>query len=328
MSVAALEPSVALSSRAIALELYDVLRSVDPARFREDLALAARARLARVEERLRELAHAVERAGAAHPLGVRLGELRDALSTSTDAEGVRDLSEEWRQLRERLVPLYEALAQALRAEAIHVPSLRPTNYRRTTFHMLSALGVMMLLEVLLTPRGTILVSGCFAIPAWGLEIGRRFSPRLNVLLMRFFAPIAHPHEAHRVNSSTWYATALFILSWFEATAPAAVAVVVLGFADPIAALVGRRFGRRELINGRTLEGSGAFWAVGTLVAFITLRVWHTAVPAPAALAIACGAAFVAAVAELVSRRVDDNFSVPLAGAAGAAAAAALLGVSF
>lgn len=326
MTTAALQPDVALSLRAVALELYAVLRSVDPARFRDDLALAARQRLAVVEQRLAELLARLEQERAAHRVATRAAELRAAITAVDGGEG--SLSEEWRERRARLVPSYEALAQALRAEAIHVPSLRPTNYRRTTFHMLSAVGTMLLLEVLLTPRQTIIASGCFAIPFWGLEIGRRFSPALNRALMRFFAPIAHPLEAHRVNSSTWYATALFILSWFQVTAPAAVAVVVLGFSDPAAALIGRRFGRRELVNGRTLEGTLAFFAVGTAVAFVTLRVFHAGIGALPALGVAAGAALVAAVVELLSRRVDDNFSVPLAAAAGAWASAAALGVGF
>jgi dolichol kinase len=88
----------------------------------------------------------------------------------------------------------------------------------------------------------------------------------------------------------------------------------------MAALVGRRFGRIKLLHGRSLEGSLAFIASGALAAFGLLMVFHPALGLGNAAAMALAGALAGAVAELVSFRVDDNFSIPLSAASGAALA--------
>ncbi len=188
--------------------------------------------------------------------------------------------------------------------------VRPTNYRRNLFHVASA--TVALAGILFLPHAWLIaVPGTCAFYAWCMEIGRRSSPRLNDRLMRFYAPLAHPHEHHSVNSGTWYASALFLLTLF-ATGPAMItAVVVLGVADPIAGFVGRRWGSRSLRAGRSLQGTLAFFASGTFAAAVALRLTHSASMAHV-FSLAALAGFVGAVAELFSTKLDDNFTIPLA----------------
>ena len=88
-----------------------------------------------------------------------------------------------------------------------------------------------------------------------------------------------------------------------------------------AAIIGRRYGRIKLVNGRTLEGTLTFVAVGTLVATPWLAlVWG--MDSGLALKLAFFGALAGGIAELFSRRVDDNLSIPVATAV---AALALLG---
>lgn len=165
---------------------------------------------------------------------------------------------------------------------------------------------------LLPSRGWLIaIPGAFAVYAWSMEIARRSSPRLNDRLMRFYGAIVHPHERYRVNSATWYGTALVLLALF-ATVPAMVtAVVVLGVADPIAGFVGRRWGSRTLRAGRSLEGSLAFFVSGTVAAAVALAIAH--VGSPAAIVVLAGLAGLAgAIAELFATHLDDNFTIPIA----------------
>jgi dolichol kinase len=141
---------------------------------------------------------------------------------------------------------------------------------------------------------------------------------------KIFSKVAHPHEAVHVNSATWYVNALFVLALTCPPAVSAMAVVILGFADPAAALIGRRFGRLRLVNGRSLEGSATFWVVGTLAAWAVLSIFHREIPMGAALWMSVAGALFGALAELFSRRIDDNLSIPLASAAGASLMTLLL----
>jgi dolichol kinase len=139
-----------------------------------------------------------------------------------------------------------------------------------------------------------------------------------VALMKFFKPLAHAHEASRVNSSTWYATALLLLTLTRSPVLCVVAVAILGIGDPMAAFIGRRYGKIKLLHGRSLEGSLTFFASGTVVSVALLQLFHPALGLGMALAISAVAAAFGAIAELLSLRIDDNFSVPLAAALGGA----------
>jgi dolichol kinase len=233
-------------------------------------------------------------------------------------------SETWASLRRELGDAYDALVAALPADASEP---RPTNLHRASFHMGSAVaGLVATLLVFDTAYLPIAASTLAAI-AWTLELLRRRSPSLNASLMRGFGRIARPGEASRVNSGTWYLTALVVLTLTFSPLLCVVSVAVLGFADPAAALVGRRLGRTPLRLGRTLEGTVAFVVAGTLAAMLVMQLLPVA-PAPGvAWPVAIAAALGGALAELFSRRVDDNLSIPLAAMASAWAALAALGAT-
>ena len=98
--------------------------------------------------------------------------------------------------------------------------------------------------------------------------------------------------------------------------PAAMlGVAVLGFGDPVAAIVGRRFGRTHLRAGRTLEGSPAFVVAASLASGAALTLFAPEVALRGTVAIV--AAVFGALAELFSDDVDDNLTMPLGAALGA-----------
>jgi dolichol kinase len=208
------------------------------------------------------------------------------------------------------------------ADEIAVVRMRPMNLPRSFFHVGS--GVLIVLaSVLFGERTLLAIAASFAALGWTLEGTRRLWPAWNSVLMRLFRPVAHSHEAHGVNSATWYVTAWALLLVTTHEQAANVGVLALAFGDPVAGVVGRKIGRRKLLAGKTLEGSLAFLAATALVGAAYLAgldgvaVWR-------ALATAALAGLVGAAAELLSTRVDDNLSVPLLAGWAAALALALL----
>lgn len=201
---------------------------------------------------------------------------------------------------------------------MHLPHLRPANLPRAVFHMSGGMAALAVIELLGTRPLLIAAAGSVVVAAWTMETTRRLDPRINDLLMTLFGAVAHPHERDKVNSATWYATALFILALFMPVAACAVAVVVLGFGDPMAAIIGRRFGRHKLVQGRSLEGSAAFLVSAAVTAFAALTIFHPEIGSVEALALAGVGAFTGMLAELFAKRVDDNFAIPLVSAVGAA----------
>jgi dolichol kinase len=307
---------VSAAAAAIALDLRALLHDLDPVRWTEGFEAAAARRLASLTERLEALVEG----SLVNPLREHMGSLLTLIREHTPSPDTLDIRAAWESLRLALQPAYESLAVELSAFDIHVPSLRPTNYARNLLHVLGGFVALGLIEHVLTVSWMQAVAGTFVGVAWTLELSRRYLPRWNEALLWVFSKVSHPHEAHRVNSATWYCTALFLLSLTGSKLVCAVAVIVLGAADPIAAIVGRRYGRIKLMNGRSLQGSAAFLATALIVTFVTVWVFHPATGLFGAVVVAACAAPLATVAELVSRRIDDNLSVPLAAAAGAWAA--------
>ena len=92
---------------------------------------------------------------------------------------------------------------------------------------------------------------------------------------------------------------------------AAIALGVMLIADTAAALIGRRFGKHKVANGKSLEGvlafciAGSLWACGLLYCAGLLNGWTAAA---AVLGVS-----LASMAELFEKqlRMDDNFSIPL-----------------
>ena len=320
-----METALALESRSLALQVHQLLQDLDAARFQQEMTDALEARLQRIHKALSALLVRLAEEESMAAVRSRMAELHDVLAgwSMPDPATARA---RWMELKGSMQPVYEDLVDALRMEDVHVPRLRPTNYRRNAFHISSWLFALGVIGVTSAAWPMLVMAGTFALFAWTMEVGRRRSDALNAQLMKVFGSVAHPHETHRVNSATWYATALTILSVFQSVPMAVVAVTALGIGDPVAALIGRRWGRIRTLNGRSLEGSVAFVGSSFLCCMLALALLAPALTLGQSLASAAVGSVAGAVAETLCRRVDDNFGVPLAAGGASVLIALLLGV--
>lgn len=304
-------------ARALAAELHCVLDRIEPAGWSDDRAREVRARIASVQGHLAVLVS--ESGGGQHagPL-TALTELDAAISAAMPEGASAGASAEWVRFSHQIHPAYEALLRAVAPEAASARTLRPTNYARNVFHMIGATTVLFVIHLLPNRASLIAMAASVTLPAWAVEYARRSNPRLNDWMMWLFGPVAHAHERFRANSATWYATAMTVLALVAPVPAAMLGVAVLGFGDPFAAIIGRRFGRTPIVAGRTLEGSLAFvlfaWLAGIAM---LLRFWPDE---PNRVIVALVAAVCGALAELFSGDLDDNLTIPLGAAFGATAA--------
>ena len=307
-----------MQSELLAQELYAFLRTLDPAAWRDDLESISREKLEELRQRLAALLQHDEwvwEKPSMAALREKLATLSSHLNVEPHQMNGEQLRAAWNQFRVSVVPAYEGLAQSLKKLDIHVPSLRPTNYARNVLHICSGLSVITLIRFVVPEHLLLTVAASAAAMAWTLEITRRMHPAINRACMWVLGRFAHPHENWRINSASWYTTALLGLALVGQPMLAAVAVSILAFADPAAALVGRRYGTLRLINGRSAQGSAAFVVVGAVVSMMTLTLLYQVALWPG-VALSLAAVLPAAVAELLCRRVDDNLAIPLSAAAG------------
>lgn len=322
--------ALATDSKAVAEDVYAVLRELDPARRRDDAEATVRARISDIRSRLEALVERVESdpAHAAYgPVSTEMAELVLRIDGTLPAQGLagRRRKVAWNDFRLELQPSYERLVASLGPLDIHVPSLRPTNYARNLYHVLSGLFGVWLVEWVLPASWLLPVAGGFAALAWTCEVSRRRFGWINDVLMAAFRPFAHPHEAWRINSATWFSTSLVLLAATARPMIASTALIILALADPAAALVGRRFGTIKLVNGRSLQGSLTFFVVGAVASLALLSWRHPEVGPGPALGMALVGSALAAVAELYARRVDDNLAIPVSVAVGMLGVLALSG---
>jgi len=305
--------AVVSQGQLLAQDLFHLIQSLDPAVFRLDLEQKVEQLTMQVRARLEDMLAECQRTQDDN--AAAFAEVVEPLSQQFDEflAARRDGAATWMAFFKSLQPGYDALALRLCAVAkdIELPELRPTNHARSLVHIGNGFFALAVLQ-LGTALHSQVFAGAFALFAWTSETVRRISPAANRVMMTFFGPIAHAHETHKINSATWYATALLILSFTVPAAYSSVAVVVLGLADPAAAYFGRRYGKIRLINGRSLEGSMAFALVGFLSGAAVLTPFSALSPSQVLVYAAVGGV-VGALAELVSgRKVDDNLTIPLA----------------
>jgi len=258
---------------------------------------------------------------------------RDAVAAgmpgAADLEAVLAIEPEavggWEKWRRAALPAYEAFAALVREAGHAAPSLRPSNHTRAVFHVMGGTTAAMLVEHVLPASWLLPVALSFAALAWTMEISRRWDSRINSLLMKLFGPVAHAHEAWRINSATWFSTALVCVALMQTPVAAVVAFLVLGWADPAAGIIGRRYGRVRLVHGRSLEGTLTFALVGFVVSFVALALWHGELSTGMQVGLALAGAVPGAVAELFARRIDDNLAIPVTAAMGVVAALAMMG---
>ena len=294
----------------IADELSALLEAVDEALAQGAPQAALRQRATEVGEQMRAALRAeVEPRAAA--LRDALREALEALERATPADAGETT---WGRFGEQVRPAQEALTAALARMTAAARPPRPMNRARMIMHV--GMGTSATALTVLLPSRAWLVGLPLAVGvlAWTAEFLRVRSARVNELMMKLFGPVAHDHERTRVNSSTWFVTGLLLIALAFPRTACTAAVMALAVGDTAASLVGRRWGRTRLRNGRSLEGTAAFALVAGAASTLTLRVSYP-MAWTQALLMGAVAGVAGALTELSSERLDDNFSIPVTVAA-------------
>ncbi len=157
-------------------------------------------------------------------------------------------------------------------------------------------------------------TACWAIVAIGgpfflLDVLRLQSPWLRKLALRYFGPLMRRNELLGLTGNSFFILGLFFVVFFFTKPIALLSILFLAVGDPVAAWVGTRYGRTKLIQGKSLEGAAANFALSAVVSGIFGVMYLQMSTHAWLLALVGGAA--SAIAELIPFPGDDNFSVPV-----------------
>ncbi len=224
---------------------------------------------------------------------------------------------------QRLSVNYEELLRSVRGMKLHslgysirLPHFKPMNFARNIFHVANGLGAFALSAWVLTPFQCVLVLLGMSVFVGSLETIRAFHPGFNRALcgLPIFKYTMRPRELNRVNSASVFAWTLTGVTILAPLSAVQVGLLILTFADPAASLVGKKWGTYKLWKQKSLAGSAAFFGVALVCSALGFGLLAGL---PWGLSVGFGAvvALTTAVTELLSDRLDDNFTVLGMGAA-------------
>jgi dolichol kinase len=132
------------------------------------------------------------------------------------------------------------------------------------------------------------------------EVARLYIKPLRRIFLRIFAPMLWKDEEKGLTAATrWLIAASIVCGYF----PRNIAILTLFFvaiSDTAAYAIGSRFGRKEIVRGKTFLGTLTFLVTANVIALFS--------PLPKIISIP--GAVTATLVELIPR-YDDNLSIPL-----------------
>lgn len=120
--------------------------------------------------------------------------------------------------------------------------------------------------------------------------------------------ILRAHEKTQWTGASYVVLATLACYCFFQTTTFALSLLVLGWGDSTAAIIGRHWGHPNA-NGKSIAGSASFFFISCVIIYCCTMFWHTPKLLQAGI-IASGAA---TLAERHSARfgIDDNLSIPI-----------------
>ena len=170
------------------------------------------------------------------------------------------------------------------------------------------------------PKGVLLITiGAVTSVFIAWEIARFVSPSINQWTTAHLKIILKREEQFQPTGTTLLllASLIVFLSFEKYIAITALLFVAIG--DPVASLVGEKYGKHELSLQKTLEGSLACLIVCFLIGMLITRLSHTM-----SLPVVSYGAICATFIEALPIPLDDNFPMPLLSACMMALAALYL----
>eukprot|EP00054_Salpingoeca_dolichothecata_P035632 m.5859 g.5859 ORF g.5859 m.5859 type:complete len:275 (-) comp5679_c0_seq1:22-846(-) len=243
----------------------------------------------------------------------------DSVSSSIDD---RVTKTELSRLVKPLSEGYEFVVAAIRAEPStecrelgdSLATLRPSNYYRNIFHVFNASFGACMYEFFLSFEQATFVLVFILMCYIFMDILRRYFPQAEALLYdTLFSVITRPRERYIIPAATWYCVGLVaVVVMFDKTA-AIIAALVLSIGDPMATLVGRRWGKTPLfVAQKSLEGTSAFFLSSFVYVLIFLMWRRPGLGSPHSILLSFVAAIVGALAEMFGNDTfDDNLTIPL-----------------
>jgi dolichol kinase len=181
---------------------------------------------------------------------------------------------------------------------------------RRLVHLTNGVIIATAYALLFTHEQIIHLFGTIACLVYILDRVRMHYPEVLQRVPRVNAFFFRAEEQLKESAMTPYAIAILLTLITFPKPIALIAVCTLAIADPLSAVVGITWGRRQIVPHKSVEGSAAFFVATAAVSMAVLG-WATAAALPPLAGAAVLIGLAAALFELLPLRLDDNLTIPL-----------------
>lgn len=145
------------------------------------------------------------------------------------------------------------------------------------------------------------------------DIIRQKNPQVNDFLVRYFRPLMRQHEFKKLSGTTYLLTGVLIVVLLFPRDIVLLTMLYLALADPLASLIGIKYGKDKLFGHKSLQGTLAAYVVCALLTFSFLQTHGILLDRIMIVTLLGG--LIGCLAELIPiGNIDDNFTLPLVSA--------------
>lgn len=181
---------------------------------------------------------------------------------------------------------------------------------RKLYHLASGLVCVSLYAFVFTRTEALIILSVVGGIWIGLDLMRLKVPALNALSMRWFGKLMRREELKSVSANSFYILGLFVVVLVFPKPIAILSALYLAVGDPIAAIVGTRYGRHKLVGKKTVEGALGNFVACFAVTFLVAATYF-ALPLLSSFGLAVVGGAIAVLVEMCPSPIDDNLTIPV-----------------
>ena len=182
---------------------------------------------------------------------------------------------------------------------------------RRLFHCVSGLSIALAYALLFSHSQIVHFLGIVACAAYIFDKARIAYPEIAVefeWLSNFFL---RAEERLKESSMIPYCMGILLTILSFPKPIALISICTLAIADPLSAIIGIQFGKHKWVEGKSIEGSAAFFTASFLISFIILRQASTN-PSLIIILLSIFFALSLSLFEMIKFKIDDNLTIPIA----------------
>ena len=191
-----------------------------------------------------------------------------------------------------------------------LPTRKNLQFARRLFHMANGVTIATLYWLSFTHQQAIHTLGTFACLLYVMEQIRINYPEMSQKVMPLMKFIMRAEEQLKESAMVPYAFAVLLTIITFPKPLALIAIYTLAISDPLSAIIGIKYGKRKVVEHKSVEGSLAFFTSAFIISLFvlsaTLGGFSTSI-----LIISLVLSIGTSIFEMLPLKVDDNLTIPL-----------------